>query len=137
MIRTLFDRANDLVSSEEEKLKEIEHVKKALRLCGYPEWAFKRVEKQIIEKKTSGKKTKVNKKKDKNTSKGKVAVLPYVKGLSESVARIFRRFDRTACFKPASKLGQQLFQLKDKADPLKKANAIYKINCKNCVKSYT
>ena len=85
-------------------------------------------------------KDKIKEKKDtkaeKRETSGRLVVLPYIKGLSEAAARILKKFERSSCFKPANTLGQQLFKLKDKADPLKIADAVYQVHCKNCDKSY-
>ena len=66
----------------------------------------------------------------------KLVILPYIQGFSETAARIFKKYNRTVAMKPANTLGQALFKLKDKADPSKKADAIYKIKCKDCPASY-
>ena len=138
VIRTLFDRAETLITEDEDKRTEIENVKKALRLCQYPDWTFKRVEEQMKSKKDDQKIKKKNNDKTKqdNNTRSFSITLPYVKGLSEATARIFKKYNRSTCFRPSNKLGQQLFRLKDKADPTKKANAIYQIPCKNCEKVY-
>ena len=44
VIRTLLDRCTEIVTDEQDRVAEIQHVKTALARCGYPEWAFKRVE---------------------------------------------------------------------------------------------
>ena len=135
VIRTLFDRANSLTTTEEDKAIEFQNIKTALRRCNYPDWSFEKVEKMMKEKKDKIKR----KNKDARTEakkNTKLVVLPYIKGLSETAARIFHKFDTTVSFRPANTLGQQLFKLKDKADPLKQADAIYKVGCKNCELSY-
>ena len=65
-----------------------------------------------------------------------MAVLPYVKGLYEATARVLKKHGISSTFKPANTIGQHLFRLKDKKDTNKTADAIYKIGCKNCPKSY-
>ena len=50
MVRTLLHRAETIVTEEEDKQREIEHVKSALRTNGYPEWIFR-----IPKKKSSAK----------------------------------------------------------------------------------
>ena len=52
VVRTLLHRAETIVTEEEDKQKEIEHVKSALRTNGYPEWIFR------IPRKTSSAKAK-------------------------------------------------------------------------------
>lgn len=53
---------------------------------------------------------------EESETRRKLVVLPYVKGLSEASARIFKKFETTVCYRLANTLGQQLFKLKDKAD---------------------
>ncbi|XP_072028516.1 uncharacterized protein [Amphiura filiformis] len=50
VVRTLMDRMNNLVSDEDDKQQEEEKIKKALSLCGYPNWSFKKVKQQIANK---------------------------------------------------------------------------------------
>ena len=73
----------DQVTEEGDRKKE-EHVAKALSKCGYPPWTIDRVKRDIVEKslKDEAKNTRGN-------HKGMV-VVPYVKGLSESFARILK-----------------------------------------------
>ena len=66
------------------------------------------------------------------SSSGRLLVLLYVKGLSETTARIMKTYGRTCAFKPRNTLGQQLFRLKDKADLMKMADVVYKVQCKDC-----
>ena len=66
-----------ITSEEVEKKEEEEHLKGALRRCGYPSWALR--------KKTKNKKKKTaDKRKKENTYRNKV-VIPYVEFVSERV----------------------------------------------------
>lgn len=136
VVRTLFDRAQTLITTEEDRKAEMEHIKSALRLCNYPDWAFDKVESMMKEKKDKSKKKKDKNLKNEKSTPGKIIVLPYVKGLSEAAARVFKKANVTVCFKPATKLGSQIFKLKDKTDPMKMGDSIYEIGCKNCDKVY-
>ena len=51
VIRTLFDRMNTVVTETVDIKEEETKIKKALKLCGYPEWSFKKVKDQIDNKK--------------------------------------------------------------------------------------
>ncbi|KAI8482077.1 hypothetical protein Bbelb_401640 [Branchiostoma belcheri] len=54
VIRTLMDRYNSVVTEEEDKERETQHIKRALILCGYPQWTFqKKQEAQKEEKKSA------------------------------------------------------------------------------------
>ena len=45
VIRTLLDRNELIVTEEEDRKLEEEHVRKALSVCGYPEWTINKVKK--------------------------------------------------------------------------------------------
>ena len=42
VIRTLFHRADNIPSTEESKSREREHLKSALKICGYQNWTFEK-----------------------------------------------------------------------------------------------
>ena len=123
-----------LTTEEEDRKKEMESIKSALRVCGYPDWAFKKVEDMM--KGNTKKEKKDPKKKDQEKQRQKLITLPYVEGLSETAARIFKKYQVSCAFKPGNTIRQQLFKLKDKADPLKMSDAIYQIECKDCEQKY-
>ena len=89
IIDTFKHRIKELITEEEDKKKETRHVRKALKRCGHPNWSLFRKDK------------KKNKEKEKVERRGKV-VLPYVRGKSENLARIFRRYDIETIHKPTT-----------------------------------
>ena len=111
MILTLFDCAKALTTEESDIQVKIDNIKTALRQFGYPDLAFKEVEKNMQEEKTK-KRKKDERKKNAESSSGRLLVLLYVKGLSETTARIMKKYERTCAFKPGNTLGQHLFRLK-------------------------
>ena len=50
VVRTLVDRCQAIVSEPEDREKEMTHIKKALKTCGYPAWTFHRLEQQRKQK---------------------------------------------------------------------------------------
>ena len=62
------------------------NIKTALRQCGCPDWAFKAVEKKLQKEKTK-KRNKDERKENAKSSSGKLLVLAYVKGLSETLLK--------------------------------------------------
>ena len=50
VIKTLLDRCNNIVSEPEYREKEVEHITKALEICGYPSWTIKKMKKQQSQK---------------------------------------------------------------------------------------
>ena len=58
-----------------------------------------------------------------------MAVVPYVKGLSEKISRIFRKRNISTAMKPHCTLRRMLVSPKDKTEP---REGVYTINCQNC-----
>ena len=105
-----------MVTEEEDKKKEIKHVKKALKRCGHPNWSLNR-------------KKRVGPKEEKTERRGKI-VLPYVKKVSENLARVFKRYDIETIHKPSSTLKNLLCnKMKDKVDDLDKTGSVYYNEC--------
>jgi len=63
-------------------------------------------------------------------------VIPYVKGLSESIGRIFTRFGANVASRPIRTVCSELMYPKDKVDYEEVSECIYQIPCKNCDKFY-
>ncbi|XP_052247813.1 uncharacterized protein LOC127855937 [Dreissena polymorpha] len=118
VVRTLLHRAKTLKSEENDQKKEIEHVKSALRTNGLP----KRKEKVIV--------------KDKGTQKRPMAGIPYIRGTSEVLARVFRKHGADIFHKPFNSIRQNLSKVKDKTDKMKKCGVIYHIQCEDCENDY-
>ena len=51
VIRTLLERSDSIVTEEEDRKQEEEHIRTALHTCGYSDWAIKKVKKQMNRKK--------------------------------------------------------------------------------------
>ena len=71
------------------------------------------------------------KKKKKKNREGKekpgLAVLLYVKGVSEAAVRVLKKHGISSAFNPANTISQHMFRLKDKKHTSKSEYAIYKI----------
>ena len=65
-----------------------------------------------------------------------LAIIPYVEGISERVARVYKSYNITTAMKPHCTLRQMLVHPKDKRDPLNTTEVIYCVPCKNCKKAY-
>ena len=128
----LLDRCETLVTEEENKRKEREHIKEVLTRCGYPQWTILTVQRQI-KTKTEDNIWKKTVEKDKN--KGMV-VLPYVQGLSETISRIMKNYNVNTAVKPHNTIKRSLVRPKDKVEPQKMCEGVYSIMCKNCNVTY-
>ena len=70
-------------------------------------------------------------KKKENESVGRISI-PYVKGLSERIARSMKRHNIDAIHKPRATTKNMLCsKAKDRLDPMDKPGAVYHIKCKN------
>jgi len=99
-VRTLIDRKDSLVSTEDDKDREELHIKNALKSCGYPNWIFDKVKHNQCQKR---KKTKDTEKRNKSAQESKgLAVIPYVDWLFETAERIFRKYGISWAMKTAA-----------------------------------
>ena len=48
MVRTLLTRCARIVTDEDDRRLEEQHIKKALSRCGYPEWCIRKVKEQMM-----------------------------------------------------------------------------------------
>ena len=74
-----------------------------------------------------------------NTTNAKpvtTATIPYIKGTSETIARISQPYNIRVAHKPITTLRQLLTHVKDKDEPNDRQAAVYKIKCCDCQASY-
>jgi hypothetical protein len=127
VVRTLFNRANNLVTTPEDRAKETEHVKAVLKDNGYKPWIFKLP------------KPKSKEKPEDTTSGAKASFpvcLPYLRGLSEKLTHIFRQHGVSTYHKPFNTIKAQLPSPKDKSPDGSKCGVIYQVQCPQCQYSY-
>ena len=134
VIRTLYHRADTVITDSDDTTAEKEHINNALVKCGYPKWAFDRV----LQPKTT--KPRTNKDSD-NKSKGQV-VIPYIQGTSEALRRIYATYGIRTYIKPTQTLRQLLVSPKDKTEKKDVVGPVYLIPCQGqtsrgqCKESY-
>jgi len=128
VVRTLFNRAETLVSRPEDKVKEIAHIKKVLTVNGYKRWAFH------IPQKTERTKDKDSKGEQKSTKYP--VCLPYVSGVTEKVQRIFGKYEVNSYLKPYNTLKSLLVRPKDKPQKEKMCGVVYQLECQDCSSRY-
>ena len=121
IIATFQNRINTLITKEEDKVEEENHVRKALKVCGYPEWTFKRNKKP----KRNG---------DEKPEPYAKVVIPYTPKLSEKLAQKFRKYNIETVHKPTKKIkGIVCNKMKDKVHDLDKTGSVYHAGClKGC-----
>ena len=78
------ERSDSIVTEEEDRKQEEEHIRTALHTCGYPDWAIKKVKEQMNRKNAI--------RKDKAQEKSRrVVTVPYVHSFGEKIQRIFTK----------------------------------------------
>ena len=76
---------------------------------------------------------------DKPTDRPKpatTATIPYIKGTSETIARILQPYNIRVAHKPTVTLRRLLTNVKDRTSPLDRQGTIYKVNCNDCTATY-
>ncbi|KAI8496553.1 hypothetical protein Bbelb_258520 [Branchiostoma belcheri] len=124
VIRTLFHRADTIITNPQDREAEKEHITQALLNCGYPKWA--------VSKATAPKRSTTDRNRQSNSSTRQnrgLVVLPYVKNTSEALRRIFGTHGVKTCFKPTRTLRQLLVAPKDRTPKEQKCGVIYHIRC--------
>ena len=129
VVRTLHHRADTCVTEETDKIEEKLNIRHSLKICGYKDWVFETAKPQDREA--------TPRSFDAHThhNKGSV-VLPYVRGASEALRRIFNKRGITVHFKPQNTLRSLLVAPKDRTPISQCSNVVYQICCKDCRAAY-
>ena len=128
VVRTLMNRCETITSEEGDKKEEVEHLREALRVCGYPSWALNKV--------TDSSKKKKNNKKTNDRNYRSQVVIPYVEGVSERVHRVLKKYGVATAMRPHTTLRRLLVHPKDKVELEEQGELVYQIPCKNCGAEY-
>ncbi len=134
VVRTLLNRAENLVTEQEDKHQETSHIKKVLRANGNKPCTFKSPEKK---NKDEPENTNIEHGENKTTKKHPVR-LPYTKGLSEELQRIFKSHGvpTPTYHKPSCTLRQMVVHPKDKNKKEQQFGVVYEITCEDCKEKY-
>jgi hypothetical protein len=127
VVRTLIHRMDKIVSEEEDKKREYDHIKTALMANGYTQWSLKLPKKKQKSDTNTGERT--NKK---NYPVG----LPYITGLSENLQRLFSNHGVNTYHKPSNTIRSLLVKPKDKLPKESQCGVVYHIPCPDCKKEY-
>ena len=121
VVRTLMYRAKNCITTKEDQQTEMKHVKKVLSANGYSRWAFNLPQP----------KKKENTPPSKNTTivRAPTIAIPYVKGLSEQLARIYKAHGINTYHQPKNKIRSLLVHPKDKTPDENKCGIVYEITC--------
>ena len=118
VVRTLTYRAQQYVTTAEDKKSELSNVHNALRANGYPEWA-------LAPPPSSAKRPPST-----NNKPGRPMLgLPYVAGLSEQLGRIYKSHNIHMYHKLVNTLHSMVVHPKDKTPKEHRCGTIYNITC--------
>ena len=120
VVSTLTSRAATHSSSDHYKTQELHHVHSALHKNGYPKGFI--TSSQRPPTRTA----------EPTPEWRAVSVLPYVKGVSESIRRILAPLRVRVCFRPCHTLRSLLSKPKDQMPALQTSGVVYKIPCAHC-----
>ena len=128
MARTLINRATSHVTDPADQKVEVGHIKKVLKANGYKDWIFDTPN----QSNTTLRKERKEQLQTPTPSIG----LPYIKGLSEELQRIFKDHGVSVYHKPFNTLRSSLVKPKDKQNKEDKCGVIYNVACGTCSDFY-
>ncbi len=146
--RTLLHRATMVLSDPVELQKEKDHIRNALHLNGYPDWVIDQCDYSTPTNTPLDNTSIIHENEDNDhislhpsqtVSHKKMeftVVIPYIKGVSKELRRLFKRYEVPMYFKPTNTLRQLLVRLKDKLKKERVVGRVYQISCKKCLATY-
>ncbi len=127
VVRTLYHRAQCLISNEEDKLKEIDHLQKVLSISGYTRSAWVTATRPCRPR---------TRQRDTETKKRGYISLPYIGHCSDAIARTIRKAGVAVHLRPYNSIRSRLVHPKDKVTNNEKAGLVYHIKCGDCDATY-
>ena len=128
VVGTLHHRAQVICSSPELLQQEQKHLHQALTRCNYPEWALIRAKIRSKARKTRKQNHNTNDSAS-NKNQRPYMVVPYYKGVSESLKKICGKHCVEVYFKGGNAIKSLLVAPKDQDPILKKSGVIYRYKC--------
>lgn len=121
VVSSLLTRAKRICKDGNNLEAELKIVRRELSGNGYPQHFVERIEKQILQPKAANRKVFTT-----------TAGIPYVRGISEALARIFADYDLRIGHVPASKLRNELVKVKDPLPDNRFPGVVYRVPCADC-----
>jgi len=125
VVRTLFSRADSLSSTALSGIEERQSITQALRRNNYPDLFVKKT--SVANHSASS-----SEQQQPRTS----IVVPYVRGLSETLKRILAEMNIRVVHQPHITLRRKLVHVKDPVPPEKASGVVYSISCRECSDTY-
>ena len=137
VVKTLAYRARTVVSEREDRRKELELLRGALKCHGYPDWILLQLRDDYSDEGEVKRPEPVKETSDKERNKKIPVVIPYIKGFSEQIRRVLGKYGISTYFKPTNTLCQLLvIKPKDPVDKEHVVGPVYKIKCEECEATY-
>ena len=115
-VSTLVKRAHAICSSSEALEEELQHLHKVFTINKYPEPFVNSVIEHSRQTPAIG-----------TDQKKTIALIPYIKGTSERIARILRPFNISVAHKPTVTLSNTLMKVKDRINAKTRKGTVYKV----------
>ena len=128
-VRTLFTRVDTHCSTPESRLGESQHLLSLFDENGYPRNFIKRCLRSKAVQHLQPSATQ-------GINKPNMVVLPYMKNVSEMVARLLAKHRISVAHKPYSTIRQMLSRPKDRVPAGEKTNVVYRVDCSGCDNQY-
>jgi hypothetical protein len=130
VVRSLVNRAHNIISNDEDIKQEIAHINRVLKQNDYEDWLLKVPNRSDFVPSSHQRTT--------NTrgQRPSPIALPYVRGLSEKLQRVFKKHGLSVYHKPWNTLRQSLVNPKDKLDKMNRCGTVYHIKCGECESTY-
>lgn len=125
-VTTLMKRARVVCSSEDALQKELRHLKEVFKTNNYKETFVQCLLDRPPKVATS----------TEEEDQATIAAIPYIKGTSETLARILQPYNIKVAHKPMCTLRTVLTKVKDPTPPERRKGAIYKVKCAECPATY-
>ena len=125
VVRCLHDRAREIISTQDNLQKEVDHLARVLKQNGYPANFIRDASTPPMQETadTSGRDE------EQEREKEPLVVIPYVTGMSEDIRRVCRKFNIRVVFKSGRTLRSMLTKVKDTLPLGKQSNVVYRIPC--------
>ena len=125
VVRCLHDRAREIISTQDNLQKEVDHLARVLKQNGYPANFIRDASTPPMQETadTSGRDE------EQEREKEPLVVIPYVAGMSEDIRRVCRKFNIRVVFKSGRTLRSMLTKVKDTLPLGKQSNVVYRIPC--------
>ena len=126
VVGALHHRAKTICSNQELLQKEEDHLRQALTRCNYPAWAINKIK---MKTKATKNKTSRGQKNSGNNIQNPHMVIPYYKGISESLKNTCKKHGVQVYFKGGNTIKNLLMAPKDQDAIQKKSGVIYRYKC--------